>query len=178
MAEELKRHTGRRSEPSLLRVAKRWIKANRLSSSSTNRGCGISPQGQELRRVEAADATVKGSAGEMTKWRKCQSPRTKSSSCVMCVCFDITAPEGLNWCPLVSPACTDLLLSCLSSPLSLCLCASLHTRRWWVWCFDPAVQFRLHLHQHGGIVHVQQEDNMQPGLSRQSRWIQMYRWDS
>lgn len=178
MVEELKCHTGRRSEPSLLRVAKRWIKANRLSSPCTNWCCGINPQGQELGRVEAADATVKGSAGEMTKWRKCQTPRTKLSSCVMWVCFDITAPERLKRCPLVSPACGDLLLSCLSSPSSLCLCASLHSRCWWVWCCDPAVQFRVYLHQHGGLVHMQQEDNMQPGLSCQSRWVQMYRWDS
>lgn len=113
VVEELKCHTGRGSEPSLLRVAKRWIKANRLSSSCTNRCCGISPQGQELGRVEAADTTVKGSAGEMTKWRKCQSPRTKLSSCVMWVCFDITAPERLKRCPLVSPAWRVLLLSCL-----------------------------------------------------------------
>lgn len=49
-----------RSEWLLLGAAEGWIKANPLSSSSTNWCCGISPQGQELGHVEAADATVKG----------------------------------------------------------------------------------------------------------------------
>lgn len=41
-------------------AAEGWMKANCLSSSSSNRCCGISPRGQELGHVEAADAPVKG----------------------------------------------------------------------------------------------------------------------
>lgn len=55
----VKCHPDGRSERLLLGVADGWIKGSSVSSFSTNRCSGISPQGQELRRVEAAYIPVK-----------------------------------------------------------------------------------------------------------------------
>lgn len=56
----VKCHPDRRSQRLLLGVSDGWIKGSSMSSFSTNRCSGISPQGQELRRVEAAYTPVKG----------------------------------------------------------------------------------------------------------------------
>lgn len=107
-----------------VRGCKGWIKANPMSSSSTNWCCGISPQGQELRHVEAEDAAIKGA------WKKCSEKWENGENFwrthIHTHKTTTKLSRGMQLCDvwlLWYHSCTVWLKSCtlVSGPLSLCL---------------------------------------------------------
>lgn len=126
----VKCHPDRRSERLLLGVADGWIKGNSMSSFSTNWCRGISPQGQELRRVEAAYTPVKGVQKKCCeKWQNWEHVRGQydispsERNCVMCFDFELKGDSPSSPMPWICTFGSSLsLLLCL---LSTFMCASL-----------------------------------------------------
>lgn len=141
----VKCHTDRRSERLLLGTAEGWIKASPLSSYSTNWCCGISPQGQELGQVEAADAPVKEVKKKCSeKWQNWENVRhthtTKLSMgmqlCDVCLLWYHSVAKEHAFVPL-GLLTSSVFLFLLHPSLSFSL--SPFDRHWWVWRFGPAM---------------------------------------